>query len=73
MGNEKTIARVTFDGDQAVAICEGIKSALKLANLPDDIIMPLRLSTGETIRALEIVAEPVGDVATLYTMIARVG
>lgn len=72
MGNEKVIARVSIGDQEAMSVCAGIKSALQLAGLPEDTTIHFRTSTGEEIRALEIVAEDIGDVAKLYTMIARV-
>lgn len=72
MGSEKVIARVTLGDRAAISVCEGIKFALKQAGLPEDTDIPFHLSTGEEIRALEVVAEYVSDVATIYTMIARV-
>lgn len=72
MTNERTIARVAIGDNEAMSVCEGIRSALQLAGLPEDTVMPFHLSTGEHILALEITSEPVGDVAMLYTMIARV-
>lgn len=77
MGNERVIARVLIGDNEVGSIMEGIRSALQLAGLPEDTIMPFQLSTGERIITLEITADTVGTVGgtlgPLYTMVARVG